>query len=868
MPLLGKFFDSTTSDAGRGHSTASVANATAPVDQTESVVAECERQTASGHFAASLSAIDMVLSSRPHDPELLLARVSTLLAWGRFREARAVLRRVDLSRAAPPAHCAKLGASLLNIGDLPEAESWMRKAVAADPDSSEYRAGLAAVLHRQDRIDEAAAVYAEVLALQPADFDASMGLGSCELDRRDPVAAERQFRKALAIDSTRAVAWSYLGAALDRQDRGPEGLAAHEQAVHLEQLQGEDVDAYLGLASSLRDAARFADALALLESNLQRRQSAQAQTLYAQMLLAIGRLPEGWRHNEFRWLTEHFLARRPRYAKPMWDGEDIVGKTILLRAEQGMGDTIQFARYALMVKKLGANVHLAVPPELLNLAHGMRGIDRVFALGQEEAASAFDYYAPLLSLPRVFGTRLDTIPADIPYIVADRDRLAHWATRLGSDQGLLKVGLVWGGNPVNLEDRYRSLPLQMLAPLGAIAGVRFYSLQKGSREHEAGAPPPGLDLVNLGPELVDFADTAAAIMQMDLVISVCTSVAHLTGALGKPLWVMLHRAADWRWLTEREDSPWYPTARLFRQTRRGEWVDVIDAVKSALEVRLRNGASGIVAKSQPIAGLPPRLATKPTEVPGYQPGFSAVAQTRVGILEYFPDDCGAGDSLGWYGEWLQPQLDFLAALIRPGATVTEVGAGVGAHAPFLGGLVGDAGHLLVYEWRPRLARVLRQNLVAKRIAPVTIMRRKLGRPAPGGSARMASDASTGGPNSPATNIPVNETLDELRLERLDWLKINEGICAPDVLAGAADTLWRLRPALFLSATDDAALRELAGIAMEYGYRCWRHECALFNPANFNRRADDIFGGRTALALLAIPEEIDVDIAHPDCVELK
>jgi precorrin-6B methylase 2 len=378
-------------------------------------------------------------------------------------------------------------------------------------------------------------------------------------------------------------------------------------------------------------------------------------------------------------------------------------------------------------------------------------------------------------------------------------------------------------------------------------------LQKGEAAVEGEAPPPGMELVNLGPELEDFCDTAAVISQLDLVLCVDTAVAHLAGALGKPVWVMLPSPADWRWLEGREDSPWYPTMRLFRQSRRGEWDDVIERVKVALQERLRDGASATVPSAHrgPRALPAPQLpvVALPSQAPGHRPGFSAVAECRYGILQYLPDEVLIGDSLGWYGEYLQPQLDLLGRLIRPGATVLEVGAGVGGHALFLAATIGEGGHLFLYESRPVVRRILQQNLGANRVTNITLMRRTLG------ATGEAADRGA-------------ETLDELQLERLDWLKINGSVSALEVLAGGAETLWRLRPLLFLAAQDEPSLTALVSRAQAFSYRCWRMETALFNPQNFNRRDADIFSGRTALALLAIPEEIDVDVALDECIELS
>ena len=240
---------------------------------------------------------------------------------------------------------------------------------------------------------------------------------------------------------------------------------------------------------------------------------------------------------------------------------------------------------------------------------------------------------------------------------------------------------------------------------------------------------------------------------------------------------------------------------------------------------------------------------------GHRPGMSAVAETVVGILQYLPDEPLVGDAIGWYGEYLQPQLELLARLVRPGTTLMEVGAGIGAHAVFLGTLLGEAGHLFLYESQPVRQRILRQNLAANGVRSVTVMRRTLG-------SRGEADSGTDG------SLPTTETLDELQLERLDWLKVNASVDARDVLAGASDTLWRLRPLLFLATADEPTLQELVERAREFGYRCWRLETTLFNPRNFNRRDADIFDGAKALALLAIPEEIDVDVALDECTEIS
>ena len=788
------------------------------------------------------------------DLELQSTRAAVLFDAGRFIEARRAARRVA-SAGSGPQDPLLAGRIEFACGDFAAAEHWFRAAAAALPGSIEANAALAEALHAQERRAEALQAYGRALALDPGRYDCLIGSGACLLECGDAEAAESRFREAIAVDGDRAFGWRFLGIARDAMQHEADALAAHERAVHVETETGEDAGAYLALAASLRDAGRFDDALAVLESSLPHRGGAEARLLYGHMLLAVGRLPEGWHYSEFRWMIDHFLARRPRFDRPAWAGQELRGRTLLLRAEQGIGDTIQFVRYASMVKALGATVVLSVPPELLDLAPGFAGVDRVVSKWRDEAQSEFDYHLPLLSLPRVFGTDLRSIPADVPYLTADAERSARWAARLGHHDGVLRVGLVWGGNPVNAEDPFRSLPVRALAPLGRVPRVRYYALQKGPREHEADAPPAGLELVNLSPELRDFADTAAAITQLDLVISVCTSVAHLAGAMGKPVWVLLHRAADWRWLTERSDSPWYPTARLFRQTRRGDWEDVIARVASALA-----DCSGKLERGRAPAPIvsPLPVSTLSSATPDRRAEASAVAEARYGIFEYLQDDGAEGVGIGWYGEWLEPHVERLRGAIRPGSTLVEVGAGIGAHALPLAAVLGPSGHLMLYEPRALQRRVLRRNLVANRVDAVTVMRSRLG--ARSQSGRQAH------PTANANAEEAVETLDDLQLDRLDWIKVNEGIAPIDVLAGASACLWGLRPQLHVCAADTHALRSWWVMLRGFGYQCWHYETPVFNPENFNRRCQDRFAGRTVHALVAIPEEAQADGSVAGCVE--
>ncbi|HEV8553178.1 MAG TPA: tetratricopeptide repeat protein, partial [Casimicrobiaceae bacterium] len=493
------------------------------VRERDDLIAEVGASAAAGRYAESLALIARALGTTPNDPQLILARAATLFAWRRCWEARdACLRAATLGLLSKKLYL-HAGWSCFAVGKIDEAAGWMQKAVAVDPESADSHLNLAVALQAQERHDDAVASYQRALALQPGDFDCHIGLGSCYLRKGDAAAAEIHFRRAIAVDSGRAVAWQDLGAALGRQRRYEESLQAFGYAHSLETK--EDTDSFVSLAVALSEAGKTREALVLYESNLPRRPNAGGYYAYSHLLLATGQFRLGWRYHESRWLNDPQVSLRPDFRRPVWAGQQLRGKTILLHVEQGFGDIIQFIRYAPQIKALGATVLLRVSRPMQKLARRFAGVDRI--VSRDESLPEFDFYIHVLSLPRVFDTDLGSIPAEIPYLNADRVQSGR-PERLAGD-GVVTIGLAWAGNPAHPNDRYRSLSLQALARLGEVEGVRWVSLQKGQAAGEAEAPPPGLELVNLGPELEDFCDTAAVIDQLDLVLCVDTAVAHLAG---------------------------------------------------------------------------------------------------------------------------------------------------------------------------------------------------------------------------------------------------------------------------------------------------------------------------------------------------
>jgi hypothetical protein len=292
----------------------------------------------------------------------------------------------------------------------------------------------------------------------------------------------------------------------------------------------------------------------------------------AMILLRSGRFRDGWREQEWRWQWKEFPSPKRTFAQPRWHGEALEGRRILLHAEQGLGDAIQFMRYAPMVAALDADTILEVHPELVRLAQTVPGVAHVIARG--ETLPQFDTHCPLLSLPLAFSTEFATIPANIPYFFPER--LTSIPPLTG--EAKLRVGLVWAGDPKSPIDRKRSLPESALAPLFEVKDIAIYSLQRGPASEAAPTMPFAGTLAQTG----DFAATAEFVSTLDLVLTVDTAVAHLSGALGLPVWIMLPKVADWRWLEAREDSPWYPSARLFRQQAAGDWGQVIARIATEL----------------------------------------------------------------------------------------------------------------------------------------------------------------------------------------------------------------------------------------------------------------------------------------------
>jgi FkbM family methyltransferase len=577
---------------------------------------------------------------------------------GNLPQAEASYRRAaELSPADPLAH-SHLGNLLGKLKRVGEAEASLRRAVEIKPDDAMAHNNLAALLGETRQMSEAEAALCRALDLDPDFAEARNNLGNLYQETKRLPEAEAAYRTALKLKPDFAEAYNNLGNVLLEFERFAEADAAFHRSV---ELKPDRADFHSNLGNLLKQTGRFPEAEAAYRRAIELKPDyTDARLNLGLLLLALGRLAEAWPYHEARYHPDikDRYAIDPGLPCPQWQGESLVGKSLVVATEQGHGDNIQFVRYAPLLKARGlARLTLIQTAVLKPVIETADGIDQVVT--SADGLPPHDYWCFPLSLPLYLGTTLDNIPATLPYIRVLPERAERWRKRL--PPGNFKVGLVWKGNPEHKNDAHRSLPgLSTLAPLWGIPGITFVSLQKGQGEEEARRPPPGQPLLHLGDEIADFADTAAIIAQLDLLITIDSAAAHLAGALGIPVWVLLPGfCTDWRWLIERSDSPWYPDCmHLFRQKTDLGWQDVALRVAAALKSRVENPQPD-TPRVRPATAAPSLPSTSPVTLPlrhedalaqalaAYQSGRLAEAEATLrAMLARAPEDAGCWNNLG------------------------------------------------------------------------------------------------------------------------------------------------------------------------------------------------------------------------------
>jgi tetratricopeptide (TPR) repeat protein len=564
--------------------------------------------------------------------EELLALASSSCDKGDFHEAEQLYRQ---ALEQDPRHAEGhhgLGAALRGQGRLAEAVASFQQAVQLRPDFVEAYNALGSVfahsvladrapsgpssaqpstaaqadparaaaarafergmmLQQISRIEEALACFEDAVHADPDHADAWNCLAACQHAQMRYTDAIASYQRAIACKPDFAIVYNNLAQAYLAVNRPEDVAACCRDAIR---LKPDFAEAYKHLAVALKLLGRPEEAEVQFEEARRLRPACMEPTFdLAETLLRLGEYELGWREYEGRWRVPAFAAMRPEEcAQPAWDGSPLEGRTILLRAEQGLGDTLQFIRFAPLVHDRGGRVIVEAPPVLAGVLRSCRGVEQVS--GGTPHIPATDVYAFMLSLPGLLGITLANLPAQVPYLFADPTLLAKWREELIDFAGF-KVGIIWQGRQDNPQDQKRSVSLAQFAALADIPGVHLLSLQVGLGTAQLSGLAGGLQVTDLGSRFnpTSFDDAAAVIENLDLLISVDTSLAHLAGALGKPVWVALASRSDWRWLLDREDSPWYPTMRLFRQKQPGQWREVFDRIHDALRARLSDPPSGL-----------------------------------------------------------------------------------------------------------------------------------------------------------------------------------------------------------------------------------------------------------------------------------
>lgn len=527
-----------------------------------------------GHNEAAAALIRKALALHPEAPSYHCNLGNILQAMGASGEAASEFEQaIRLKPDYADAHM-NLGNVLQAMGRSEEAVAHYRQTLALRPDDAKAQSNLGLTFEAMGRRNEAAASFERAVALQPHNVQARIHLGDVLLAANRLEEARQQYEQVVLLQPDHAVTHSNLGGLLQNLGQSEEAIARYEQALR---LQPDYAEAHRNLGTVLQKLDRPEEASRHYEQALALDpRDAEAHLNLALNQLRQGDFAAGWANHEWRWRFDRFSSPRRNFPQPQWNGEPLHGQRILLHGEQGLGDCLQFLRYLPMVQARGGTVILELPAGLRRLAAELAGVELI-VFG--DPLPRFDWHCPLMSLPRAFDTNFQNLPATVPYLTIPAEAARKASAFPWPTEGL-RVGLVWAGSPKHANDRQRSLALSHLLPLVGIEGIHFFSLQIGAAAQQLASVTSAI--TDLAPVTTDMADTAAQMEHLDLVIGVDTSVTHLAGALAKPTWLLLPRCADWRWFTEREDSPWYPTMRLFRQRKSGNWSEIVDRVSSAL----------------------------------------------------------------------------------------------------------------------------------------------------------------------------------------------------------------------------------------------------------------------------------------------
>lgn len=745
---------------------------------------------------------------------------------GRKDDALSALLEAGQIDSDDPAANYYLGNLLREQGKFDAAVLHYRKALARHPDFAEVYNNLGLILQEQGDVSGAEAAFARALALAPGLGAAHVNMGNWQIKQGHMEAALLCFRKAVEMTPDSAEAWNNLGEACYRLQRLDEAEEAYRKALAINPGCAE-----AGLNLGI-------------------------------LLLLRGDFAAGWPYYEQRWEMPAVRANRPRFAQPEWSGETLEGKALLIYVEQGMGDNLQFVRYlgVLRARYPGAKIYYWCLPPLFELFSSYAEECGVELLPETVPGGLppFDYQIALLTLPGRLGTTLETIPAAVPYLKAPQNLVDQWAARLAGLPGK-KVGLVWASGETYLFHKFRTMRLEQLSPLLQIPGISWVSLQKGGGAVQISEEGWSGRIFDPMGEVNDFSGTAAIIANLDLVISVDTSVPHLAGAMGKPVWLLDRFDTDWRWLLGRSDSPWYPTMRIFRQTKFGDWAGVVSAVVRDL--------GGDCSAAAALSGK--REATH-ADFQGATFGgeniFYKIVHARHGWMLANSNDYYIGRALIEYGEYNEIEAEFLSKLmIRPGRII-EVGANIGSHTVGLAKLAAIRGEQLeAFEPQPVIFQNLCANLALNGLTNVLAW--------PFACANQDGFLYFEVPNygvignfggvGLSANKVGNENKLRVKCVRLDdainqdnpisLIKVDVEGFELDVLKGGVDIIKKWQPVLYVENDRVEQSKDLIEWLWGQGYSLYWHIPNLYNPDNYFGALVNRFGSVASFNMLCLPE---------------
>ncbi|MGA2582087.1 MAG: tetratricopeptide repeat protein [Tepidisphaeraceae bacterium] len=535
-------------------------------------------QMALGRLDEAVASYRWALTLRPDFPHALSNLAQALTEQGKIAEAIELCQKAMRLMPNFPQAQQNLANALLKDQQWDEAIAACQRALALQPNFPEAYNTLGNALMAKDLIEPALGAFGRAISMRPTYNEAFVNLGNALRKSNRPAEAEVMLRYAIAQKPDVPEAYSTLGVVLFGQDRYAEAIAAFRKALSLRPADFDSIAPLL--ASALSRNGNYDECIAVCKQAIERvPESPLAHFHLGMTLLRLGDFKNGWKEYEWRIPAKVLPLRRYDYPQPRWTGEELGGKTILIYTEQGFGDTIQFARYLPLVARRGGKIIVQCESghfgPLERLLQAVEGVQSVVSIDTPDVQ--FDVYCSIVSLPSILDIE---IPSE-PFISADAELVEQFRNLMPNDQRI-KIGLVWAGASKNPEDDIRSTSLSAMAPLAQSGDFWFCSLQKGDAAAEAKNPPKGMNLVDFSDRINDFADTAAIIANLDLVISVDTAVAHLAGAMGKPVWLLIQVASDWRWMLNRDDSPWYPSMRIFRQNKLKDWQTPIGRLSESL----------------------------------------------------------------------------------------------------------------------------------------------------------------------------------------------------------------------------------------------------------------------------------------------